>query len=133
MLLGFEAAGGLVLFGARLALGTSPGESLHVIGGLALTMCYAAYQWRHWNRVRPFRARPDYALGLVAALSMAAVNGTGLALAVFWWRDRWIAHAAAWYPPALSAAHNIGSMLVLAFVGAHLGAVLLRERRAAGA
>ena len=32
------------------------------------------------------------------------------------------------YPPLMSAVHNIGSMLVLTFAGAHLGAVLLRDR-----
>ena len=32
------------------------------------------------------------------------------------------------YPTALSSAHNIGSMLVLTFVLAHVGAVLMRAR-----
>jgi hypothetical protein len=32
------------------------------------------------------------------------------------------------YAPALSALHNIGSVAVLTFVGAHLGAVLMRDR-----
>lgn len=130
MLLAFEAAGGLVIFVARLAFGTTPGETLHVIAGILLTAVYAIYQAAHWSRVVPFRARMDYALGLIAALSMALANLTGLALAVFWWRARSVVPAApADYPPLLSGAHNIFSMLVLTFVGAHLAAVLMRERR----
>jgi hypothetical protein len=32
------------------------------------------------------------------------------------------------YPPLLCAVHNVASMVVLTFVGAHVGAVLFRER-----
>jgi hypothetical protein len=131
-LLAIEALGGLVIFFARLAWGHTPGEALHVIGGVALTFAYAIYQWQHWGRVAPFRARLDYALGLIAAIFMAATNLTGLWLGALWWQER-IAHAssaAVRYPSPLSAAHNIGSMVVLTFVGAHLGAVLTRDARA---
>ncbi len=130
LLLAVEAVGGLTIFYARLALGTTPGEALHVVAGVALTVVYAVYQWQHWSRVEPFRARLDYAIGLLAALSMAATNLTGLALGLDWWRVRVVHHdaSAVSYPPPLSAAHNIGSMLVLTFVGAHLGAVLMRDR-----
>jgi cytochrome b561 len=34
------------------------------------------------------------------------------------------------YPASLSAVHNVMSMLVLTFVGAHLAAVLLRDAAA---
>ncbi len=132
MLLAVEALGGLVIFFARLAWGVIPGETLHVIGGVALTVAYAIYQWQHWSRVAPFRARLDYALGLIAAVFMAATNLTGLWLGALWWHVR-ISEAsgeAVRYPSALSAAHNIGSMVVLTFVGAHLGAVLTRDARA---
>ena len=125
-MLGFEAVGGLVIFTARLVAGTLPGETLHVIGGLALTVVYAAYQWVHWRRVAPFRASADYALGLLAALSMALVNLSGLFLALPWWRGRGSAVA---YPPLLSAVHNIGGMIALTFAIAHLGAVLRRDPR----
>jgi hypothetical protein len=130
LLLAFEALGGLVIFCARLILGRTPGEALHVIAGVALTVVYATYQWQHWARVAPFRARLDYTLGLIASLALALTQITGLWLAASWWRDR-IAHpiaAGVGYPPALSALHNIGSVAVLTFVGAHLGAVLLRDR-----
>jgi hypothetical protein len=130
LLLAFEAAGGLVIFCARLVLGRTPGEALHVGAGVALTAVYAAYQWSHWARVAPFRARLDYTLGLIASLALALTQITGLWLAVSWWRDR-IAHpttAGVGYPPSLSALHNIGSVAVLTFVGAHLGAVLMRDR-----
>ena len=51
-----EAAGGLVVFIARLASGHTPGESLHVVAGALLTLVYAAYQWQHWGRVEPWRS-----------------------------------------------------------------------------
>ena len=128
-LLAFEAAGGIVIFVARLAAGITPGETLHVAAGIALTVVYAIYQWRHWTRVR-FQRGLHYVMGLLAASSMALANLTGLALGAVWWRDRVAGHApAADYPPPLSAVHNIGSMLVLTFVGAHLAAVLMRDRR----
>lgn len=131
VLLAIEAVGGLVLFFARLAFGRLPGESLHVIAGALLCVVYAAYQWSHWTRVRPFRGRLDHALGLIAAIFMAATNVTGLALGLAWWRARdSVANSrAAAYDPPLSAAHNLGSMVVLTFVAAHVGAVLLRDRR----
>jgi hypothetical protein len=128
-LLGLEAAGGLVIFYARLAVGRTPGEQLHVVLGAALTLVYAAYQWRHWSRVAPWRSRLDFAMGLIAALGMGATLATGYALAWPWWNIRVVAHGggAVRYATAVSAAHNIMSMLVLTFVGAHLAAVLLRD------
>ena len=129
-LLAFEAAGGLTLFAARLVAGASPGEALHVAAGVALTALYAVYQWRHWRRVRPFRAQLHYGLGLIAAIFMALVNLTGLWLALYWWRTRIAAPGGApvGYPSLLSAAHNVASMVVMTFVLAHLGAVLFRGR-----
>jgi hypothetical protein len=130
VLLGFEAAGGLVIFAARLVAGRTPGETLHIVAGVALTALYAIYQWRHWVRVRPFRPQLHYALGLIAAVFMALTNLTGLWLAAFWWHDRIATPggAAVRYPAALAGVHNVASMVVLSFVGAHLGAVLFRDR-----
>jgi len=125
----FEAAGGIVIFCARLAYGVTPGETLHVILGIVLTALYAAYQWRHWLRVRPVRPRLDYALGLLATASLLLTQTSGWALGFTWWQAR---GAAADYAPAVSALHNIGSMLVLTFVAAHVGAVLQRARRIDG-
>jgi len=129
VLLAVEAVGGMVLFFARLTWSSRPGEELHVWCGIALTLVYAAYQWRHWSRVAPFRARFDYLLGLLAALSMALVNATGLWLGVAWFLEH---RPGAGRPaaPLLTALHDVGSMLVLTFVGAHVGAVLMRDRRA---
>lgn len=124
VLLAFEAAGGLVIFFARLAAGSTPGEMLHVVAGVALTIVYAAYQWGHWNRVAPFRSRLDYALGLIAALAMALVQLSGLWLGYEWWRGRGAGPVP--YTSWLSGAHNVMSMFVLTFVGAHFGAVLQR-------
>jgi hypothetical protein len=131
-LLAFEAAGGTVIFVARLAAGRSPGEAAHVIAGVALTALYAGYQWTHWQRVKPFRPRLDYAIGLLASLFTAFTNLTGLALAWAWWRHRVVLRLGGEvdYPPLLSAVHNIGSMLVLTFVLGHLAAVLMRDHRA---
>jgi hypothetical protein len=127
-LLAFEAAGGIVIFVARLAAGTTPGEALHVAGGLLLTVVYAIYQWRHWLRVRSQRGL-HFVIGILAASAMALANLSGLALGVVWWLDRVVGGLpAARYPVGLSAVHNIGSMLVLTFVGAHLAAVLMRDR-----
>lgn len=129
-LLAVESLGGLVLFFARLAWGASPGETLHVLAGALLTGVYAIYQVAHWRRVTPLRARLDYALGLLAAGALALTLVTGWLLALPWWRVRMVAHAASAvaYPTGASATHNIGGMLVLSFVGAHLGAVLFRDR-----
>lgn len=129
-LLAFETLGGLVIFVARLVWGTTPGEALHVIAGVLLTAIYAVYQWQHWRRVRPVRPQLHYALGIIAAASMALTNLTGLWLAAYWWQERWAAASAAAvrYPAALSAVHNVASMVVLTFVIAHLGAVLFRDR-----
>jgi hypothetical protein len=128
-LLAFEAAGGIVIFIARLAFGRTPGEAFHVAAGVALTVVYAIYQWRHWRRVGLQRGF-HFVIGVLAASFMALANLTGLALGAVWWRDRVAGNAvAAAYPPALSAVHNIGSMLVLTFAGAHLAAVLMRDRR----
>ncbi len=131
-LLGIEAAGGLVVFFMRLATGHLPGESLHVLVGAPLTLVYASYQWQHWSRVEPWRNRLDYAMGLIAALSMGATLATGYWLAWPWWQVRMLAHGSGpvAYPTPVSAAHNIMSMLVLTFVGAHLAAVLLRDAAA---
>ena len=131
-LLGFEGAGGLWIFIMRLAAGRTPGEALHVGLGALLTLVYANYQIQHWARVAPWRSRLDYAMGLIAALGMGAALATGLVLAWPWWRVRMSEHsiAAVPYPTAVCAAHNIMSMLVLTFVGAHLAAVLLRDAAA---
>lgn len=131
-LLAFEAAGGLFIFIMRLAAGRTPGETLHVVLGAVLTLLYAIYQFQHWSRVAPFRSRMDYALGLIAALSMAVTLGTGFALALPWWTVRIAQNSAEpiAYATTVSAAHNIMSMLVLTFLGAHLAAVLLRDAAA---
>ena len=128
--LAFEAIGGLVIFCARLVAGATPGEGLHVVTGAILALIYGVYQWRHWIRVRPWRARLDSILGLIAAVFMALTLLSGLALGIPWWRQRIGGHSteAVPYPPALAAFHNIASMVVLTFVGAHLGAVLMRDR-----
>jgi hypothetical protein len=129
-LLGIEAAGGLVIFFMRLAAGTMPGESLHVIAGAGLTLVYVMYQVQHWGRVSPWRARLDYALGLIAATAMGLTLATGYALAWPWWVARVVRRTAdaVAYSSLAIAAHNIMSMLVLTFVLAHLAAVLLRDR-----
>jgi hypothetical protein len=133
VLLAFEAVGGLVIFVARLAAGKTPGETLHIVVGLALTLVYAVYQWGHWTRVEPIRTRLDYGLGLLAATFMILTTLTGIVLGAAWWRDRFAATGVVevTYPPIVSAMHNIGSMLVLAFVVSHLGAVLFRDSRLA--
>ncbi len=125
-LLAFESAGGLVIFFARLAAGTTPGEALHVVGGLALALVYALYQLGHWRRVAPFRSRLDYALGLLAAGSLVLALASGLALGAAWWNARLDGTGLTNYAPSVSALHNVTSMLVLTFVGAHLAAVLRR-------
>lgn len=132
VLLGFEALGGLLIFFMRLAAGSTPGETLHIVVGALLTLVYAVYQWQHWNRTAPFRSRMDYALGLIAALSMAITLGTGIALTLPWWDVRVVQKSAdpVAYSTVVSAAHNIMSMLVLTFVGAHLAAVLMRDSAA---
>ena len=126
VLLLFEALGGLWIFCIRLAYdGRTPGLALHWWAGWALTVFYAIYQWQHWYRVAPFRARLDYVMGLIAALSLALTQITGIVLGLPWWN----AHQPAQYPftPLWSGAHNVLSMLTLTFVGAHLGAVLFRD------
>ena len=129
-LLGVEAVGGLVLSFMRLAAGTLPGVTVHVIAGAGLTLVYAIYQWQHWFRVSPVRDRLDYALGLIAAIAMGFTLATGYVLAWPWWSHRIAqrSEAPVVYPSFASAAHTIMSMLVLTFVLAHLGAVLLRDR-----
>ena len=131
-LLGVEAVGGLLIFFMRLATGQTPGETLHVVAGASLTLVYAIYQWQHWLRVAPWRSRLDYAMGLIAALSMGAALATGYVLAWPWWLLRVAQHGDGPVPyvSTLSAAHNIMSMLVLTFVGAHFAAVLLRDAAA---
>jgi hypothetical protein len=129
-LLGIEAAGGLLIFVMRLAAGTMPGETLHVVAGAGLTLVYAIYQWQHWGRVAPWRTRLDYALGLIAASAMGLTLLTGYVLAWPWWTARVVRRVGdtVAYSPLVSAAHNIMSMLVLTFVLAHLAAVLLRDK-----
>ena len=132
VLLAIEAVGGLVLFFARVAFGSKPGEALHVAAGLALTLVYVGYQWGHWRRVSPWRSRLDYGLGLLAAVSMALTNLSGLALALDWARRTGLMPGAAASDPAASSSpallgfHNVASMVVLTFVASHLGAVLKR-------
>ena len=130
-LLGIEAVGGLVISFMRLAAGSTPGEALHVLAGALLTLVYAIYQWQHWARVSPWRGRLDYVLGLIGAMSMGVTLATGFMLASPWWSARVVARdgGPVLYPSAVSAAHNIMSMLVLTFVLAHLAAVLLRDRQ----
>jgi len=128
VLLAFEAIGGLVLFYARVLSGAMPGEALHVFAGIVLTALYAIYQWRHWTRIRPWRARLDHGLGLVSAIVMTLTNATGLWLGWIWWASRLDGTGKAPYPPLLSAVHDIGSMLVLTFVISHIAAVLMRDR-----
>jgi hypothetical protein len=128
VLLGFEALGGLVLFTARLALGSAPGEALHVLAGVVAVPVWMVYQVRHWSRLRPFHAGLDTWMGFLATGALALTNLTGLVLGAEWWRNR-LARGIASAPPhpMLPALHLIGTMLVLSFLGAHLGAVLLRE------
>ncbi len=128
---GIAAAGGLVIFFARLAAGTTPGIALHVVAGLVLLAAWAAYQWTHWLRVAPWRPRLDYTLGVVAGGSMALALLSGLPLALEWWAARGGARAPH-YVSWLSGAHNVMSMLVLTFVAAHLFAVLDRDARRTG-
>ena len=131
VLLAFEALGGLLIFLMRLADGRTPGEWLHVAVGAVFTLVYVGYQIPHLVRVSPWRSRLDYALGLIAALAMLVTLTTGLWLAAQWWPVRITAGSPApiAYAPTLSAVHNIMSMLVLTFVGAHLAAVLMRDAR----
>ena len=126
VLLAFEALGGLWIFFIRLAYnGRTPGVLLHWWAGWALTLVYAIYQWQHWFRVAPFRARLDYVMGLIAALSLSLTQASGIILGLPWWQ----AHQPSQFPftPLWSGAHNVLSMLTLTFVGAHLGAVLFRD------
>src|SRR5205085_2102910 len=88
MLLAFESVGGLVIFFARLAFGSTPGETAHVAAGAAAAAVYAWYQWSHLARVWPLRSRLDYWLGVLGAASMIVALGTGLALAAPWWSER---------------------------------------------
>jgi hypothetical protein len=129
-LLALEGLGGLVIFFARVAFGSLPGEALHVLAGVALTLAWTIYQWRHWTRVRPFRSQLHFALGLIAALAMGLTNVSGLALGWTWWRHHLDGSGPPPYPPPLSAIHDIGSMMTLTFILSHLGAVLARDRRA---
>ncbi|MGH7740929.1 MAG: hypothetical protein ACRENS_02785 [Candidatus Eiseniibacteriota bacterium] len=130
-LLAFEAGGGLVIFYARLAYGTVPGERSHVLVGIPLALFYTLYLWQHWRRVSPVRARLDYVLGLIAAGSLIASLALGTALGWLWWNSRGSGQPPH-YPEWVSAAHNITSMLVLTFVLAHLLAVLARDRESFG-
>lgn len=129
-LLGIEALGGLLIFFMRLATGSMPGETVHVITGAGLTLVYTIYQIQHWGRVAPWRNRMDYVLGLIGSIAMVLTLATGYVLAWPWWLARVVERRAdgVAYSSFVSAAHNIMSMLVLTFVLAHLAAVLLRDR-----
>ena len=117
----------MLLF-ARVAFGTTPGVALHVLAGLLLTVVYTIYQVTHWSRVAPWRSRPDYVLGLIAAVTLAGTDVTGLVLGWQWWSTRLDGTGITHYAVALSAIHTLGTMLVLAFASAHLAAVLARDR-----
>jgi hypothetical protein len=125
-----EAAGGLVLFAARLISGRAPGETLHIVAGALLAGIYAVYQVRHWARVRSLRWRLDHTLGLIAAGFMLVTLGSGLLLAGSWWEAKvgMSGGGEVVYAPSWSAVHNVGSLLVLTFLGAHVAAVLFRDR-----
>jgi len=58
---------------------------------------------------------------------MSLTNATGIVLAWIWWQARRTG-ADPHYPVALSALHTLGTMMVLTFSGAHLAAVLQRDR-----
>ena len=117
----------MILF-ARVAFGVTPGVALHVAAGLALTVVYTIYQVTHWNRVAPWRSRPDYVLGLIAAITLSVTDLTGLGLGWIWWVRRLDGTGIVAYPVAMSAVHTLGTMLVLAFASGHLAAVLARDR-----
>jgi hypothetical protein len=128
VLLGFETIGGLVIFCFRLANGTLPGETIHVLAGVALTVVYAEYQRRHWLRVGSLRAPLDRVMGFLAAGFMIVTLIAGLVLGWQWWRHRTSGSASeVEYAPLLSAVHNIATLLVVGFVAAHVGAVLQRD------
>jgi hypothetical protein len=129
-LLAVEAVGGMVLFAARLIAGRASGETIHILGGVALVGIYAFYQARHWARVRSLRWRLDHGLGWIAAIFMVLTLGSGLILALDWWESKVAASKGGEviYPPSWSAVHNVGSLLVLTFLGAHVCAVLFRDR-----
>lgn len=128
VLFALEASTGLVIFFARLALGAAPTLSLHWYAGFAFTVVYVGYQIQHWSRVQPLRARLDHVLGVLATASLLATQWSGYADGWEWFnRGRPLAYTA--FPATLSAIHNVMSMLSLTFVGAHLGAVLLRGSR----
>gem|GEM_PF-2647694 len=129
-LLTVESIGGMVLFTARLISGRATGETIHILAGTALAGIYAVYQVRHWARVRSLRWRLDHGLGWIAAVVMVLTLGSGLILALDWWDVKVGASKAVEviYPPSWSAVHNVGSLLVLTFLGAHVCAVLFRDR-----
>lgn len=132
VLLVAEAVTGLIIFFARLAAGTAPTLSLHWYAGFAFTLVYGLYQVQHWLRVQPLRARLDHVLGMVATASLVVTQVSGYWVGAEWFaRGRPAGYTA--FPAALSATHNVMSMLTLTFVGAHLGAVLLRDSRARAA
>ncbi|MEO5988610.1 MAG: hypothetical protein ABIU54_12140 [Candidatus Eisenbacteria bacterium] len=128
VLFGIEAVTGLIIFFARLALGSAPTVSLHWFAGFAFTLVYAVYQVKHWNRVQPVRARLDHILGLLATTSLIVTQVSGYGVGAEWFvRARPPGYVS--FPATLAATHNVMSMLSLTFVGAHLGAVLLRDAR----
>lgn len=131
-LFAIEAVTGLIVFFARLAVGSAPTVSLHWFAGFAFTLVYVIYQIQHWTRVQPLRARLDHVLGVVATTSLIITQVSGYWVGWEWFmRGRPLGYTA--FPAALSATHNVMSMLAMTFVGAHFGAVLLRESRARAA
>lgn len=128
VLFGIEAVTGLIIFFARLALGAAPTLSLHWFAGFAFTLVYIVYQVQHWNRVQPVRPRLDHVLGVVASTSLMIAQVSGYWVGAEWFlRGRPPGYTT--FPATLSALHNVMSMLSLTFVGAHIGAVLLRDSR----
>ena len=129
-LFAIEAVTGLILFAARLISGRAPGESIHIAAGAAVVGVYAVYQARHWARVRSLRWRLDHGLGLLAAVFMVLTLASGAVLALSWWDTQAEPDTAAKvaYSPLWSALHNVASLLILTFLGAHLCAVLFRDR-----
>jgi hypothetical protein len=120
----------MILFAARLIAGRAPGETIHIFGGAALAGIYVVYQARHWRRVNALRWRLDHTLGLIAAVFMVVTLGSGLILALSWWDARKVASdtSEVIYSASWSAVHNVASLLVLTFLGAHVCAVLFRDR-----
>ena len=132
-LFAIEALTGIIVFFARLAVGRAPTVSLHWYAGFAFTLVYAIYQIQHWNRVQPLRARLDHVLGVVATSSLIVTQVSGYWVGWEWFmRGRPMGYTA--FPSALSATHNVMSMLAMTFVGTpwrRAAARITRPRRQA--